>query len=64
MFLFLDNVDADLTGKYKIYLKDDLTRILCESKKTIVGVYDVFLLNVSGESVLRQTGSLTINVST
>ena len=63
VYILDDDADADLFGKYKLYLKDDLTKTLCDTKKTIVGVYDVFLLNISGEAVLRQTGTLTINVS-
>jgi hypothetical protein len=63
IYILDDNSDPNLFGKYKLYMKDDLTKTLCESRKTIIGVYDVFLLNDLGESVLRQTGTLTINVS-
>ena len=52
--------EYDENGKWRIYLRDNDTLGLCEAHKTIIGVYDLFLYNPSGESVLKQYGAATI----
>jgi len=45
---------------YTIYIKDDDSMGMCANHKTINGVYDLFLYNASGESILKQYGDATI----
>jgi len=63
IYILDDGVDADLKGKYKIYIKDDLTLGLCVDHKDIAGVYTLFIKNTLGESVLKQSGILNIEAS-
>jgi len=55
-----DEYSSDDIGKWRIYLRDNDTLGLCEAHKTIIGAYDLFLYNPSGESVLKQYGIATI----
>jgi hypothetical protein len=52
--------DAEDIGKWRIYLRDNDTLGLCDTHKEIVGAYDLFLYNPSGEAVLKQYGVATI----
>ena len=45
---------------YSIYIKDDDLIGVCAYHKTINGVYDLFLYNASGESILKQYGDAVI----
>lgn len=48
---------------YRIYLRDDDTLGLCQDRKDIEGVYDLFLENPYGESVLKQYGPIHIKAA-
>jgi len=48
--------DGGLTGKYRIYLKDENTLGICAVHRDIAGVYDLFLVSPAGESILKQYG--------
>lgn len=54
--------DAD-EGKYRIYVNDADTRGICAEHKDIDGVYDLFLINVSGETVLKQYGKCALKAA-
>ena len=48
---------------YRIYIRDDDTLGLCSGLKDIDGVYDLFLENPYGETVLRQYGTANIKAA-
>ncbi len=55
--------EYDDVGKWKIYIKDTDTQGICDSHKDISGVFDMFIYNPSGESVLQIYGIATIVAS-
>ncbi len=52
--IYLDNA---INGKYRIYIKNEDSMGICETHTNIDGVYDLFLISASGESVLKQYGT-------
>jgi hypothetical protein len=47
-------------GFYRVYIRDNDTLGLCVGFKDIIGVYDLFLMNSFGETVLKQYGTANI----
>ncbi|MEW6505526.1 MAG: hypothetical protein AB1457_16330 [Chloroflexota bacterium] len=48
---------------YRVYIRDNETLGLCSGLKDIDGVYDLFLENPYGETVLRQYGAANIKAA-
>lgn len=53
-------IDQPTDGKYRIYINDTDTLGKCPQFANVSAVYDLFLFNPSGESVLKQYGTCTI----
>ena len=53
-------LDLASTGWYRLYIKDTDTSGICTGHVSIVGVYNIFLINPSGETVLKQYGPANI----
>ena len=49
--------------EWRIYINNTDSRIFCPSKRDIVGVYDLFLINPSGEAVFKQYGPASMIAS-
>lgn len=53
----------DETGKFRVYIKDTDTVGMCAKHYDVTGVYDLFLYNPLGESVLKMYGVATIKAT-
>lgn len=64
IYILDDGVDADLVGKYQIYVNnEDLTGICLDHKDIDEGIYMLTLQTAAGEVVLKQHGSLIIHAA-
>lgn len=60
IYFFTDEYGTEDDGRWRVYIKDEDTEGLCAAHKNIVGVYDLFLYNPSGEAVFQLYGTATI----
>jgi hypothetical protein len=51
---------AAYPGKYRMYIKDTDTHVLCQAHKDYDAVYDLFLRDPSGETLLKMYGKVSV----